>query len=126
MVARFLRVAILDDDPSVRTAIKRLLDVSGMIADTFTTSVELFNAMETASPDCILVDLYMPTLGGLEVLNYLRVTGINVPVIVMTAHDDPAARVSCLKAGAIAYLRKPIEGAELLDTIIRSAKSTII
>jgi two-component system, LuxR family, response regulator FixJ len=78
--------------------------------------------METARPDCILVDLYMPTLDGLEVMNYLRQIGITAPVIIMTAHDDPALRDSCLKAGATAYLRKPLEATELLDAIARSAE----
>lgn len=126
MAARSLRVAILDDDPSVRTAIKRLLNASGMICDTFATGIDLFNALGTTRPDCILVDLYMPTLDGLEVMNYLRETGINAPVIIMTAHDDPATRDSCLKGGATAYLRKPLEADELLETIAQSAKSAII
>jgi FixJ family two-component response regulator len=122
MAARSLRVAILDDDPSVRIAIRRLLNASGMIGDSFATSIDLFNAMETSHPDCILVDLYMPTLDGLEVMNYLRQVGVTAPVIIMTAHDDPALRDSCLKAGATAYLRKPLEAAELLDAISRSAQ----
>jgi FixJ family two-component response regulator len=122
MAARSLRVAILDDDPSVRTAISRLLKASGMIGDTFATSIDLFNAMEKGRPDCILVDLYMPTLDGLEVMSYLREIGVAAPVIIMTAHDDPALRDSCIKAGATAYLRKPLEAAELLDTITRSAR----
>jgi FixJ family two-component response regulator len=55
-------------------------------------------------------------------MNYLRQIGIAAPVIIMTAHDDPALRDSCLKAGATAYLRKPLEASELLDTIARSAE----
>ncbi|HEY1612427.1 MAG TPA: response regulator [Rhizomicrobium sp.] len=126
MAVRSLRVAILDDDPSVRVAISRLLNASSMIGDSFATSIDLFNAMETARPDCILVDLYMPTLDGLEVMSYLRQIGVTAPVIIMTAHDDPTLRDRCLRAGATAYLRKPLEAAELLDSITRSARPPTI
>lgn len=119
MAARSLRVAILDDDFSVRTAISRLLKASGMIGDTFGTGFEFINSIDKTRPDCILADLYMPTLDGVEVMNYLRGIGIATPVIIMTAHDDPALRDSCMRAGATAYLRKPLEAAELLDTITR-------
>jgi FixJ family two-component response regulator len=126
MAVRSLRVAILDDDPSVRVAISRLLNASSMIGDSFATSIDLFNAMETARPDCILVDLYMPTLDGLEVMSYLRQIGVTAPVIIITAHDDPTLRDRCLRAGATAYLRKPLEAAELLDSITRSARPPTI
>jgi FixJ family two-component response regulator len=121
MAGRSLRVAILDDDPSVRTAVNRLLNASGMTGDCFATSIDLFNAVARRRPDCIVLDLYMPGLDGLEVMSYLHQIGVKVPVIIMTAHDDPALRESCLKAGATAYLRKPLQATELLDTITRAA-----
>lgn len=118
---RNLRVAILDDDPSVRTAISRLVSASGMMGSSFSNGMELLNALPMLDPDCIILDLYMPGLDGLEVLNYLRKTSVTAPVIMITAQDDPSLRDTCLKAGASAFLRKPLQATELLATIAGAA-----
>jgi FixJ family two-component response regulator len=111
------RIAILDDDQSVRTAIGRLLKTSRLEADTFATSIELFNAMERRRPDCLVLDLQMPGMNGLDVLRFLEQSGKQLPTIVITAHDEPQARENCLSAGAAAYLRKPLDADELLKAI---------
>ena len=115
-----LRIAILDDDPSVRTAISRLVSASGMASGAFANCMELFNAIPVFDPDCIILDLYMPGLDGLEVLNYLRKTGLKTPVIMITAQDDPTLRDTCLNAGASAFLRKPLQATDLLATIAQT------
>ena len=112
-----IKVAILDDDPSVRTAIGRLVSASGMTGVCFANCMELFNGILRLSPDCIILDLYMPGLDGLEVMNYLRKNGEKAPIVLVTAQDDPALREICLKAGASAFLRKPLPAGELLDVI---------
>jgi len=112
-----IKVAILDDDPSVRTAISRLVSASGMTGACFANCMELFNGILRFSPDCIILDLYMPGLDGLEVMNYLRKNGEKAPIVLVTAQDDPALREICLKAGANAFLRKPLPAGELLDVI---------
>ena len=112
-----LRVAILDDDQSVRTAIGRLLKTSKMEVDAFATSIELFNAIERNRPSCIVLDLQMPGMDGVDVMRFLAECGIDIPTIVITAHDEPATRNRCLGAGAAAYLRKPLDAEELLKTI---------
>lgn len=111
------RVAILDDDQSVRTAIARLLKTSKMEVDAFATSIELFNAIERSRPNCIVLDLQMPGMDGVDVMRFLAECGIHIPTIVITAHDEPATRNKCLGAGAAAYLRKPLDADELLKTI---------
>ena len=116
-----LRIAILDDDPSVRTAISRLVSASGMASGCFANCMELFNAIPLFDPDCIILDLYMPGLDGLEVLSHLRKTGLKTPVIMMTAQDDPTLRATCLNAGASAFLRKPLQATDLLATIAQTA-----
>jgi FixJ family two-component response regulator len=118
---RPLRVAILDDEPSVRTAISRLVSASGMISGSYANCMELFNGVSLFDPDCIILDLYMPGLDGLEVLSYLRRTGVKVPIIMITAQDDPSLRETCLKAGANAFMRKPLQAAELLAVIAQTA-----
>ena len=117
MIAPPTRVAILDDDHSVRTAIGRLLRTSQMEVDAFATSIELFNAIERNPPNCIVLDLQMPGMDGIDVLRFLTECGIDIPTIVITAHDEPASRNRCIGAGAVAYLRKPLDGDELLRTI---------
>ena len=116
-----LRVAILDDDPSVRMAISRLVSASGMASGSFANCMELFNAIPVFDPDCIILDLYMPGLDGLEVLSHLRKTGLKTPVIMITAQDDPTLRDTCLNAGASAFLRKPLQATDLLATIAQTA-----
>jgi FixJ family two-component response regulator len=112
-----IRVAILDDDPSVRTAIGRLVSACGMTGSCFANCMELFNGIVQLRPDCIILDLYMPGLDGLEVMNYLRKNGEKAPIILVTAQDDPALRDICLKAGASAFMRKPLPASDLLDVI---------
>ena len=111
------RVAIVDDDQSVRTAIGRLLKTSKMEVDAFATSIELFNAIERNRPNCIVLDLQMPGMDGIDVIRFLSECGVQIPTIVITAHDEPATRNRCLGAGAAAYLRKPLDADELLKTI---------
>lgn len=117
MPAHPLHITILDDDLSVRTAISRLLKTSDIAVDLYATSMELFSAISGRSPDCLILDLQMPGMNGLEVMNYLSHIGVHVPTVVITAHDEPGSRETCLAAGASAYLRKPLDADELLVAI---------
>lgn len=114
-----LRVAILDDDPSVRTAIARVIGASGMVGGCFANWMELSHGIYRFEPDCIIMDLCMPGLDGLEVMNFLRKGGARAPVILVTAQDDPGVGEICLEAGADAFMRKPLHAAELLAVITR-------
>jgi len=117
MPDHILHITILDDDLSVRTAIRRLLRTSDISVDLYATSMELFDAISGHSPDCLILDLQMPGMNGLDVMNYLSHIGIRVPTVVITAHDEPGSRETCLAAGASAYLRKPLDADELLVAI---------
>ena len=112
-----LRVAVLDDDQSVRTAIGRLLTASDMAAESFATSMELFTFLSRDRLDCLILDLQMPGMTGLDVLNYLGQVGIRLPILIITAHDEPETCEACVKAGAFSYLRKPLDAGELLTAI---------
>jgi len=111
------RVAILDDHQSVRTAIGRLLKISGMDAVGYATSTELLNSLERELPDCIVLDLQMPGMTGTDVMRYLSHAGIRVPIVIVTAHDEMDSPEACLAAGASAYLRKPLDADELIRAI---------
>src|ERR1700678_4212345 len=117
MVVSPTRVPILDDDQSVRTAIGRLLKTSHMEVDAFATSIELFNGIERKRPSCIVLDLQMPGMNGIDVMRFLTECGVFIPTIVITAHDEAVSRNRCLGAGAPASPRKPLDADELLKAI---------
>jgi FixJ family two-component response regulator len=119
-----LHVAILDDDQSVRTALGRLLNASDMEAEAFATGVELFSSFASKGrPDCLVLDLQMPGMNGLDVLNYLREMNLRVPTVIITAHDEPGACEACIKAGAALHLRKPLDANTLLAAIEKAVGS---
>jgi len=110
-------VAIVDDEEPVRKALKRLLRASGLDAESYASGKDFLEASALREPDCVLLDLHMPRMSGLQVLRALQGARRALPIIVITAHDAPETREQCLAAGATAYLRKPLEEHELLDTI---------
>jgi FixJ family two-component response regulator len=111
------RVAVVDDDVSVRRALERLLRAAGFDPSTFGSAHELFYFLETQRPDCLILDLHMPGMNGLEVQRRLRETGIRLPVVVITGHDEPETRAQCLTAGAAEYLCKPLNDQALIGAI---------
>lgn len=117
MSAEQPRVVILDDDPSVRTAIGRLLRTSEMDVETCSTGAELLSYLVAHPVDCLLLDLQMAGMNGLDVMEYLGKLELGLPVIVITAYDEPGSRDACLAAGAVAYLRKPLDADELVGAI---------
>jgi FixJ family two-component response regulator len=88
-----------------------------MEPETFESGSELFAAMEVERPDCLVLDLQMPGIGGLDLLQYFARAGVRIPVIVITAHDEVASQSACLAAGAAAYLRKPLDAPALIGAI---------
>lgn len=114
------RIAILDDDKSVREAVARLLKSSGLLADAYAAGMEFINALGSRKPDCLLLDLHMPGMNGLEVMRYLDKGPRDFPIVIITAYDGPSYHDICLEAGAAAYLRKPLDADELLDAISRA------
>ena len=111
-------VAIVDDDESFRTAIRRLIKSYGLKnIETFDSGKMFLDSLPARRPDCVLLDLNMPGLSGLDVLKSLRIAGWELPVIILTGNDQPMLRAQCMAAGARAYLLKPINQAELLQMI---------
>ena len=115
-----LRIAIVDDDESVRKALKRLLRAANLDADAFASGREFLDSLAAQLPDCIVLDLHMPGMNGLDIQQQLARGGRQMPIVVITGHDEPLARAQCLSAGAAAYLRKPIDDEALLDAIHRA------
>jgi len=103
-------VAIIDDDESVCRAIKRLVRSLSMEGETFASGREftdLIEAMPSFHPDCVVLDVQMPGMNGLEVQERMARLGSRIPIIFITAHDEAGVRERALAAGAVAFLRKP-------------------
>ena len=111
------RIAIVDDEESVRRAIRRLIISAGLDVDVFSAGADFLAAMLTCSPDCVILDLHMPGMSGFDVQCELKNYVHAPPVIVITGHDTPESQARALAGGAVAYLRKPVKGVELLDAI---------
>jgi len=110
-------IAIVDDEESVRRSLRRLLVASQLDATAYASGQEFLDSLGGRQPDCLVLDLQMPGLTGLEVQRALSGARVRFPTIIITAHDEPEARARCLSAGAVAYLCKPLHDELLLDTI---------
>lgn len=110
-------VAIVDDDAAVRKALGRLLRVSTFDAATYGSAREFLASLNMQIPQCLLVDMHMPDMTGLELQRHLARARIDIPTIVITAHDEPGTRALCMSAGAKAYLVKPILDIPLISAI---------
>jgi FixJ family two-component response regulator len=116
-------IAIVDDDESVCHAIKGLVRSLGMEADTFASGQEFIDCIEAMPSrrfNCVILDVQMPGLNGLDVQERLKRLRNRFPIIFLTAHDEVSVRERALAAGAVAFLRKPF-AAELLIKTLRAA-----
>jgi len=110
-------IHVVDDDESLRTALLRLLDAAGFEARGY-ASAEAFLADGTAEEaECVVSDLRLPGMSGLDLLAKLRARGGSPPLILITAHDAPGLREEALRRGAAAYLAKPFPGTVLLEAV---------
>lgn len=110
-------VHLVDDDESIRRSASFMLRTSGYLVKTYASGVELLEDPKTIAPGCILLDVRMPGLDGIEVQKALRDEGVLHPVIVMTGHGDVTVAVQAMKQGAVDFIEKPFEKAVLLGAI---------
>ena len=116
-------VANVDDEEGIRKALRRLLRASGLETESYANGQEFLDAAATLRPHCVVLDLHMPGMSGLQVLRRLKAAGQLLSVVVITAHDEAHTREQCLEAGACAYLRKPLEDRLLLNAISAAMRS---
>src|SRR5262249_30661962 len=114
-------VAIVDDDMAVRKGLARLLGASAIRVRSFASGREFLESLSAEVPGCLIVDLQMPEMTGLELQGELGRLGARIPTIVITAHNERGLRERCLAAGAAAYLVKPLDSTMLLASIDSSA-----
>ena len=110
-------VYIVDDDDSVRGAIKRLIRSAGMEAQTFASGADFLKSKFRDQRTCLVADVRMPGMSGLELHQKLIERGFKLPVIYITGFDTAETRSQARKSGAFGYFRKPVDDQALLDTI---------
>ena len=110
-------VHLVDDDEAIRRSAGFMLKTSGYEVKTYASGVDLLKHARDLSPGCILLDVRMPELDGLQVQQALQERGVALPVIVMTGHGDVGVAVQAMKAGAVDFIEKPFEKAVLLSAI---------
>jgi FixJ family two-component response regulator len=115
-------VAIVDDDVSIQRALARLLSAAGWQAVTFPSAEAFLQTGMEASPDCLMLDVWLPGMTGVELLEHLAVTGSTLPTVIITGRDDLQIHMRAMQAGAVAYLLKPLDEQELLQALQKALK----
>jgi len=110
-------VFVVDDDASVRDAVRKLISSVGLRVETFGSTREFLDAKRPQAPACLVLDVRLPDLSGLEFQRDLAKANIQIPIIFITGHADIPMTVRAMKAGAVEFLTKPFRGQELLDAI---------
>jgi len=117
MSAEIPIVFVVDDDPSVRDSLRRLMTSVGMAVEVFPTAQAFLNAPRGDAPGCLVLDVRLPGLSGLDLQRELANSSATLPIIFLTGHGDIPMSVQAMKAGAAEFLTKPFRGQELLDAI---------
>jgi FixJ family two-component response regulator len=110
-------VFVVDDDPSVRDAIKRLLGTVGLRVKSFGSAPEFLAGDRPEGPSCLVLDVRLPVMSGIDFQRELSKANIRIPVIFITAHGDVPMSVKAMKAGAVEFLIKPFHDQDLLDAV---------
>jgi FixJ family two-component response regulator len=110
-------VFIVDDDDGVRTAIQVLLRSVGLRSQPFATPEEFLRSQRSDGPSCLVLDVRLPGVSGLDVQHQLAETGVELPIIFITGHGDIPMTVKAMKSGAVEFLTKPFREQDLLDAI---------
>ena len=110
-------VSVVDDNESLRRSLRNLLRSFGFRVETFASAEAFLESIHHEQTRCLVLDLRMPGMNGLELLSYLSSTGSRIPAVILTAHGDAEARQRSLESGAVAFLSKPLSGKALLDAV---------
>jgi len=110
-------VFIIDDDRGMRQAVQDLVESVGLCAESFATGQEFLSRQPTSDPSCLVLDVRLPQMSGLDFQRRLVEVGMHIPIIFITAHGDVPMSVRALKSGAVEFLTKPFRDQDLLDAI---------
>ena len=116
-------ISIVDDDISIRKSLDRLIRSAGLKVLVFASAEEFLNSAQPLKADCLILDIQLPGMSGIELLHYLKTQKYKVPIIFITAHgSDEQARSEAASDWTVAYLIKPFSGEELLDAVNAALK----
>ncbi|UTP41566.1 response regulator FixJ [Phenylobacterium sp. LH3H17] len=110
-------VHLIDDDEAVRDSLSFLLTTAGMVSRTYESAVTFLEQLADAAPGCVVTDIRMPDMNGLELVRRLKERGARHPIIVITGHGDVPLAVEAMKAGVVDFLEKPFDDEALLGSI---------
>jgi FixJ family two-component response regulator len=116
-------VAIVDDDEAVRVALEGLLKSAGVTARAFESAEEFINSGQQHQTECLISDIRMPGMSGLELQAKLNAEGCRIPIVFITAHGDAKMRMQALRAGAVEFLAKPFDDEALLESVRAALES---
>jgi FixJ family two-component response regulator len=117
-----IRVAVVDDDESICRALKRLLHALAFDTEIYASGREFLESFHAFQPDCVILDLHMDGMSGLDLQRHLQRMKTRPPVIIITGHDNPGVRAESLLLGADAFLLKPVDRQLLISAIERLTK----
>jgi FixJ family two-component response regulator len=115
-------ISVVDDDASVRAAMTRLLKSFGFAANAFASANEFLQSPRLGDTSCLIADVQMPGMSGVELQEYLIAQGHSTPIIFITAFPEDSIREQAMNAGAICFLSKPFDGARLIECVDRALK----
>jgi FixJ family two-component response regulator len=115
-------VAVVDDDDLLRDALRRLLKASGLGAISFESAEDLLNSGRLSEIACLIADVRMPGISGLELQARLKTERCEIPIIFITAHGDAKMRIQAMRDGAVEFLTKPFDNAVLIETVRAAIK----
>ncbi len=121
MANRLPHIAVVDDEESVRLALARMLRASSFEVSIYRSGEDFLESLKTSMPDCVVLDFQMPGLTGRDIQRALSVAKLPLPIIIVTAHDQPSLREKVLADGAVAYFTKPLRR----DTLIAAVDQAI-
>jgi FixJ family two-component response regulator len=110
-------IAVIDDEASVRKALGRLLRAAGFESRAFASGREFLEGCRKEPPDCVVLDMHMPGMSGLEVVKRMNSFGLFLPMVLITADDEAARCQRVLDEGAVSWLRKPVDGPQLIQCV---------
>jgi FixJ family two-component response regulator len=110
-------VFVIDDDPDMRAAMQRLLKTVGLRTEAFASAKDFLQRNLREGPSCLILDIRLPGMSGLDVQRKLVEAGTRIPVIFITAHADVPLAVKAMKSGAVEFLTKPFRGQDLVDAV---------
>ena len=108
---------VVDDDEAIRTLWRWLMESNGIAVRTYATAMEFIEGYDPETPGCLVLDLRLPGMSGLELQDYLKKRGIEMPIVFVTAHGDVATAVTALKGGAVDFIEKPFSYRQVLSII---------